>query len=281
MPSPYQGGRHEFGQNFLADRSVIDTIGGLVARTSCPIVEIGAGDGAVTLPLSRSGRPVTAVEVDPGRARRLDRRTPENVAVVNDDILRFRLPRHPHVLVGNLPFHLTTSILRRILAAPHWQAGVLLMQWEAARRRAGVGGASMLTASWWPWYDFTLHSRVPARSFRPVPSVDGGLLTVTRRSSPLVADRGGYQRFVRNVFTGPGRGLQEILTRTGRIDRRALHEWSRTHGVSPRALPKDLTAQHWASLWERTTASPLRPRNTGRGSPAPGISRAGRRGRSR
>ncbi|GAA0379615.1 hypothetical protein GCM10009530_32820 [Microbispora corallina] len=249
MRHPYQGGRHELGQNFIADRSVIASIEHIVARTTGPIVEIGAGDGALTVPLSRYGRPVTAVEVDPGRARRLDRRTPDHVAVVTADILNFRFPRHPHVVVGNLPFHLTTSIMRRLLAADHWTAAVLLVQWEVARRRAGVGGASMLTAAWWPWYDFAVHSRVPARSFRPVPSVDGGLLTVTRRASPLAGPREPYQDLVRRVFTGRGRGLREILGRAG-LDQAAVRRWLRETGLSPYALPKDLTADDWASLWE-------------------------------
>lgn len=270
MPSPHAGGPHELGQNFLVDRSVISTIEDLVARTSGPIVEIGAGDGAVTIPLSRSGRPLTAVELDPKRARRLQRRTPDHVAVINADVVRYRFPRHPHVLVGNLPFHLTTTALKRILADEHWQTAILLVQWEVARRRAGVGGASMLTASWWPWYEFTLHARVPARAFRPVPSVDGGLLAVARRSRPLVADRASYQRFVREVFTGRGRGLREIAVRTGRFDRSALDEWLRAHGVSPHALPKELTAQQWALLWDLAQAAPItrrRPpaRRSGRG----------------
>ncbi|MBA8827530.1 23S rRNA (adenine-N6)-dimethyltransferase [Saccharopolyspora lacisalsi] len=252
MPSSAGGGPRELGQNFLVDRSMISTIEELVARTDGPIVEIGPGDGALTVPLSRSGRCLTAVEIDPKRARRLQRRTPEHVAVVNADMLRYRFPRSPHVLVGNLPFHLTTAALKRILAAQHWQTAVLLVQWEVARRRAGVGGASMLTASWWPWYEFTLHARVPARSFRPVPTVDGGLLTMTRRARPLVSDRTSYQRLVREVFTGRGHGLREILARTGRLDRGTLREWLHGNHVSPQALPKDLTAQQWASLWHLT-----------------------------
>ncbi|GII53563.1 hypothetical protein Pth03_19520 [Planotetraspora thailandica] len=159
------------------------------------------------------------------------------------------------MIVGNVPFHLTTPILRRLLPAGHWQAAVLLVQWEVARRRAGVGGASMLTASWWPWHEFELHRRVPARSFRPVPSVDGGLLTMTRRPVPLVGERGPYQEFVRQVFTGRGRGLGEILHRTGRIDRVAVREWMRDAGVMPHALPKDLTAAQWASLWHQAGPS--------------------------
>lgn len=251
MSAAYQGGPHELGQNFLVAPSMIGRIEDLVARTSGPIVELGAGDGAITVPLSRLGRPITAVELDPARARRLERRTPGNVTIVCADILRFRLPPRPHVLVGNLPFHLTTAVLKRLLRARGWQTAILLVQWEVARRRAGVGGASMLTAQWWPWYEFRLHTRVPARSFRPVPAVDGGLLTMTRRAPPLVSNREAYQRFVRDVFTGRGRGLCEILARRRGVNRAELRSWLRSQHVSPRALPKDLSAEQWASLWRQ------------------------------
>ncbi|OON81500.1 23S ribosomal RNA methyltransferase Erm [Streptomyces tsukubensis] len=246
------GGSHELGQNFLVDPSVIGAFVQLVAPTEGPIVEIGPGDGALTLPLSRYGRPLTAVEVDPRRAERLSRRTPDNVTVVRSDILRHRLPREPHVIVGNVPFHLTTPIVRRLLASDHWHTCVLLVQWEVARRRAGVGGATMLTAHWWPWYEFALHGRVPARAFRPVPSVDGGLLTAYRRERPLVvaAERADYQDFVKRVFTGPGRGLPEILGRAGAFGPARASAWLRQEEVPARALPKDLTAHQWAALWE-------------------------------
>ncbi|MFE2947054.1 23S ribosomal RNA methyltransferase Erm [Embleya sp. NPDC059267] len=258
MPYPTHGGRHELGQNFLVDRAVIALFEDLVARTSGPIVEIGPGDGAITLPLSRTGRAITAVELDPKRARLLARRVPGHVEVVAADVLRFRFPREPHTVVGNLPFHLTTPVLRRLLETEHWHSAVLLVQWEVARRRAGVGGATMLTAAWWPWYEFGLHARVPARAFRPMPSVDGGLLTMTRRDVPLVEGRPGpYQELVRQVFTGPGRGLREVLGRTGRFGASALRGWFREERVPAFALPKDLTAGHWASLW-RLVDAPVR-----------------------
>lgn len=255
MSSHHPGGPHELGQNFLVDPSVIATIDRLVARTCGPVVEMGPGNGALTLPVSRSGRPVTAVEVDAQRARRLSSRTGANVTVVNEDILRFRFPRDPHVLIGNLPFHLTTPVLRRILAAEHWHTAVLLLQWEVARRRAGVGGASLLTARWWPWYEFKLHSRVPARSFRPMPSVDGGLLTITRRAEPLVGEIRAYQGMVKQVFTGRGRGMAEILVRTGQLNRSAALRWLREQDIDPRKHPKDLNATQWASLWTVVSAS--------------------------
>ncbi|MFJ8913377.1 23S ribosomal RNA methyltransferase Erm [Amycolatopsis sp. NPDC102389] len=227
-------GRHELGQNFLIDRTVIETVVKLVDWTDGPIIEFGTGDGALTLPLERLGRPLTGVEIDARRAARLARRVQSPTKIVTADYLRFPLPKTPHVLVGNLPFHLTTATLRHLLAAPGWTDAVLLMQWEVARRRAGVGGATMMTAQWWPWFDFRLASRVPAAAFRPRPGVDGGLLTMTRRERPLVddADRRRYQDFVRRVFTRPGKEV----------------------------VPKRLTAHQWAEAFRLRRGNPARAR---------------------
>lgn len=210
MPT-YRSGRHEFGQNFLTDRATIDTIVRLVSHTDGPIIEIGPGSGALTLPLERLARPITAIEIDPRLAQALHGRLGALTTVVCADFLRYRLPRMPHVIVGNLPFHQTTSILRHLLHANAWSDAVLLTQWEVARRRAGVGGATMMTAQWWPWYEFALVGRVPAKAFTPQPGVDGGVMTVTRRPAPLVdpARRRHYRSFVHSVFTGKGRGLEQ------------------------------------------------------------------------
>jgi 23S rRNA (adenine-N6)-dimethyltransferase len=253
VSSPHHKGRlgvppacgREHGQNFLHDRGVIETIVEMVSRTDGPILEIGAGDGALTLPLQRLGRPLTAIEIDAYRAARLAKRTTVSTRVVTSDFLRYRLPQNPHVIVGNLPFHLTTAMLRRILRVPGWTDAVLLVQWEVARRRAAVGGATMMTAQWWPWFEFALVRRVPAASFRPRPSVDGGLMTVRRRSDPLVdaGDRRRYQAMVHQVFTGRGYGIAQILRH--RVSRR----WLRQNGIGPTALPRDLTAAQWAELF--------------------------------
>ena len=252
--------RQELGQNFLADPHVITAVQDLVrTETFGPIIELGAGDGALTRPLARLGRPITALEIDPRRAHRLassiradSTSTGSHIDVVRADILRHRFPDTPHTVVGNIPFHLTTAIIRKLLAEHAWTCAVLIVQWEVARRRAGVGGASMLTASWWPWYDFRLVRRVPAASFRPVPSVDAGLMTMHRRAIPLVTGRQEYQSFVKDVFQSRGRSLAEMILRTGQVHRSDLHAWLRRNRIPARALPKDLTAEHWAELWSLT-----------------------------
>ena len=258
MPT-YRGGRHEHGQNFLTDPSTIATITRLVSTTEGPIIEIGPGDGALTSPLAQLGRPVTAVEIDTRLARRLAQRLPSHVEVVADDFLTYRLPTSAHVLVGNLPFHQTTAMLRRILHAPAWTDAIVLVQWEVARRRAGVGGATMMTAQWAPWFTFTLHSRVPARAFTPRPGVDGGILTLHRREHPLVppARRRQFHALVHRVYTGPGRGLAQILARTTALSSpQAAQAWLRGHGMTAAGLPKDLPVEAWVDLFKTTGSSP-------------------------
>ena len=258
MPT-HRHGRHEHDQNFLTDHSTISTITQLVATTKGRIIEIGPGDGALTAPLARLGRSVTAVEIDARLARRLIDRLPSRVDVITDDFLTYRLPTSPYVLVGNLPFHQTTAMLRRILHAPAWTDAILLVQWEVARRRAGVGGATMMTAQWAPWFTFTLHARVPAGAFTPRPGVDGGILTIHRREHPLVppTQRRRFHALVHSVYTGPGRGFAQILARNTALgSAQAARAWLRRHGMTAAGLPKDLPVEAWMDLFKTTGASP-------------------------
>lgn len=251
MPT-HRGGRHEHGQNFLTDAATVDAIVGAIDATSGPIVEIGPGHGALTRPLMGLGRPLTSVEIDARAVRVLRRSLEDGVEVVHADFLRWRLPSSAHVIVGNVPFHLTTAILRKLLHAPGWTDAVLVVQWEVARRRAGVGGATMMTAQWWPWFEFTVLKRVPQEAFHPRPAVDGGLLVLARRATPLLAPghRPAYRQFVHKVFTGRGRGIAAILAKV--VHSRAKGEVGNVlqrAGVRPHMLPKDLGPDQWVALY--------------------------------
>ena len=257
MPRSSSGGRHELGQNFLTNRSTIATIVGLVDSTDGPILEIGAGDGHLTRPLERLGRQLTAVEIDEHRGERLRSRA-RGASVVIGDVMR--LPFDADVIVGNVPFHLTTPILRKLLRERAWSEAVLVTQWEVARKRASVGGSTMMTAQSGPWFTFELAGRVPARHFSPMPSVDGGLLRVSRRRDPLVpvGEEKAYSRFVRAVFTGRGNTLARIVSGAAGIGAGAAKGALGRAGVPARALPRDLSATQWARLWREVRRQPGR-----------------------
>lgn len=246
----YSHGRHEHGQNLLTDRRIVRRVVELVAETSGPIVEIGPGRGALTLPMERLGRPITAVEIHRPMASALTRRAGPRTEVVTGDFLAHDLPRTPCVVVGNVPFHLTTAILRKLLHSPRWTDAVLITQWEVARRRAGVGGSTMMTAQWAPFYEFALVCRVPARAYTPSPSVDGGMMTIRRRTKPLLPwrERKAHAAFVHDLYTGRGRGIAEIVRRATGASARQVGGWLGELGVPRDALPTRLSAEQCAGL---------------------------------
>ncbi len=244
--------RHDLGQNDLVDARTIRAVVDAAAATRGPIVELAAGTGRLTTPLAGLGRSLTAIELDPRRADALRSRLPAAVRVVQGDLLTAALPRAPHVVVGNLPFHLTTAALRRLLAAEHWTSAVLIMQWEAARRRAGIGGGSQLTAQWSPWFAFRVDRRIPSTAFRPRPAVDAALLLIDRRRTPIVpsADRVAYQRWVGAVFSVPGAAAL-ALARVDGTGRRAASERCRRAGIDAERAVSRITAEQWGLLWAR------------------------------
>lgn len=242
------GGRHELGQNFLIHPPTIDRLVGLVRATDGAILEIGAGGGALTAGLAGLGRALTAIDIDERRIASLRRAHPA-VRIEHADALRH--PLDAPVIAGNIPFHLTTPILRRLLQRSAWRHAILLTQWEVARKRAGVGGGTLLTAQAAPWFEFALHGRVPAHAFRPAPSVDGGILSITRRGSPLVplGDRRAYERFVGDVFSARGRGMAAIASTVMRMPKGEARRRLADARVAPDALPRDLAPTQWAELW--------------------------------
>lgn len=182
-----------------------ELVAGLELRPGELVVEIGAGAGAWTEALVRGGAEVVAVELDPEWAARLRARFgpggPTRIRVVEADFLALPLPARPFRVVGSVPFGATTQILRRLFDDPvsALVRADLVVQWEVARKRAESPPQTLLSTAWAPWWEFALGPRLPAGSFRPVPSVDAALLRATRRAPALLppALARDYAAFVR------------------------------------------------------------------------------------
>ena len=231
--------RRELGQNFLINPDAARRMARALAPSRDPVVELGAGRGALTRELVELGRPVLAVELDPRCIGRLSAEFPQ-VRLHAGDMREFRFPARPHAVVGNLPFGITTAMTRGLLATGCWTEAVLLVQHEVARKRAS--GGSLLNAQWSPWFEFRLLGEVPKRHFRPVPACDGGILHITRRPLLPAGCRVDYQSFVEAVYQAKGRTVAE---RVGNVTGRRLR------ALPP--LPRDLTPQAWARLYRRIT----------------------------
>jgi 23S rRNA (adenine-N6)-dimethyltransferase len=196
-------GQHFLGSKHLAAQLVADA--GIDGADR--VVDLGAGTGIITAALASRAAAVFAVEIDPKLAARLAARfalTP-NVTVLHTDAREVPLPRNPYRVVANPPFGRTAEILRRLLDDP--DGGLvradLVVQWQVARHRARVSegeATDLVGAIWAPWWRFARGRRIPAAAFNPRPSVDAGVLVITRREPPLLPVR-EFQRHAAFVRT--------------------------------------------------------------------------------
>jgi 16S rRNA (adenine1518-N6/adenine1519-N6)-dimethyltransferase len=189
------------GQNFLADRRVLGQILAAAEISAADMVlEIGPGLGTLTQALAEQAQHVVAVELDRQLVALLhDRmRAFPNVQVVVGDILALdisellpveqasgsagRGARGPtaYKVVANIPYNITSAVLRHLLEAQiRPQLIVLMVQREVAQRiTAKPGDMSLLSVSVQFYGQPRLVRRVPARAFYPVPKVDSAIIRI-------------------------------------------------------------------------------------------------------
>jgi len=263
--------RRTLSQNFLVDRRAIDAlVDGSGVGNGDLVVDIGAGNGLISAALVRRGAQVLAIERDPSLAERLRAKfaTWPAVTVVEGDVLETPPPDKPFSVVANLPFGITTKILRHLLDSDALARADVIVQAEVARKRGSGGRGTLLNACWEPWFEFATGARIAASAFRPRPRVDAAVLIVTRRSPPLVdpASRRDYVDFVTAAFEGARPTVASALARS--IPRSRFAGLARELGFGADALPSHLDVSQWAGLFHAAGPSSARAGGPGPGRPA-------------
>jgi len=259
------GGRSSgaLGQHFLVGEWLARQ---LVAQAAVArgdlVVEIGAGDGRLTRALAERAGAVVAIECDARLLARARRRLADapHVTFVQGDALAVPLPDVPFRVLANLPFAITSAVLRRLLDDPGSalrQADLVVA--EGAARKRTAGPRSRTSAYWGAWYEFRVTRRLPSRCFRPPPRVDAAVLRISRRAVPLVpvAQHEPYAALLRAAYTRGDRPLRDalgpVLAPASR--RRLARAVPRLAGMAP----VDLAPHEWAAVHAAIHAA-ARPR---------------------
>jgi 23S rRNA (adenine-N6)-dimethyltransferase len=146
------------------------------------ILDVGAGEGAITAALLARRATVVAVELHPGRAAALRRRfAGQPVVVVQADARDLWLPRRPFGVVANPPFGALTQLVRRLMASgSRLDHASLAVPLHVARRwsSGNVPGSTR----WRATYDVGVGARVPSAAFTPPARHEIAVLEIRRRS---------------------------------------------------------------------------------------------------
>ena len=175
------------GAHFLSDRRLIEQLVRASGAGEGDLVfDLGAGYGALTWPLAKTGARVIAIELDPRLAERLRRRFcgEPRVGVVEGDLRRVPLPRRPFRVVASPPFALTTLLCRRLLGdrGVRLSGAELILEWGAAKWLCSPEPRDKEVARWAARYEMRLVRRVPAASFSPPPGSDAAYVRIRRRA---------------------------------------------------------------------------------------------------
>jgi 23S rRNA (adenine-N6)-dimethyltransferase len=166
--------RRAWGWHRLDDDWAARVVAAAKVRPGELVLDIGAGEGALTAHLVRAGARVIAVELNAGRVRVLRERFP-GAAVLHADAAELRLPRRPFRVVASPPFSVTAELLRLLLARDSRLTGADLVLQRAVVRKYVAGGT--VARRFVPATGLVL----PRHAFRPQPRVDCAVLTLRRR----------------------------------------------------------------------------------------------------
>jgi 16S rRNA (adenine1518-N6/adenine1519-N6)-dimethyltransferase len=251
--------RKSLGQHFLTDKRILNRIAdALHLQGGETVVEIGPGRGALTDILAERAGRLIAVEVDRALAALLRERYARrgNVLIAEADVLEVslgELAAGPYVLVGNVPYYITTPILFHALQPPRAERAVYLVQREVAERlsaRPGTKEYGALTVNVAAVARADTLFNVPAGAFSPPPKVESAVVRITPLATPLVApaEERPLRLLVQGAFGMRRKQMRRVIRTLRSLDAEAADAVLLAAGIDPEARPETLSAEQFVKL---------------------------------
>ena len=228
------------GQHFLEYSWIKKLIDAVQVSSGDTFLEIGAGLGALTIPLATKAHKVIAVEIDKKLSEELKIKTPENVEVVTADFLKMGLvkflesEKKPIRVIGNLPYNISSPILFRLIATHDsgllFSDATLMLQNEVAERLVAVPGNKLYGVL---AIQVSLHAErtklltLPPGAFRPQPKVTSAVVNLRFHSNPFDANTlQVFEWLTRGLFMQRRKtlanALQALISERGLNSRKVL-----------------------------------------------------------
>jgi 16S rRNA (adenine1518-N6/adenine1519-N6)-dimethyltransferase len=284
--------RKGLGQNFLADPNILRKIVEAAALSpEATVLEIGPGLGMLTRFLCQAAGRVVAVELDEALVGVLRQELAHlpNLELMHGDILQLdpaaliksprpapacrparpglrargqagasqdgqisNLKSPSYTVVANLPYYITSPVIRHVLeAVPPPRRVVLTVQREVAERIvARPGDMSLLAVSVQFYGQPRIVARIPAGAFVPPPKVDSAVIRVDTYNEPPVevSDVNAFFHIVRAGFGQKRKQLKNALVAGLDLPAAEVAAALTRAGVDPQRRAQTLSLAEWASL---------------------------------
>ncbi len=240
----------KLGQNFLVDRGVLKKIIHAANLNSDDIVlEIGPGLGVLTIELAKRVKKVIAIEKDRRMCEILKKvlKNYKNVEIINKDILDVGYSTshiETYKLVANLPYYITSPVIRKFLEAKNNpRLMILMVQKEVAQRIcAQPPKMSLLSIAVQFYAKPEIISYVSKKSFYPQPKVDSAIIKIIPKPIPKINIK-KFFNLVKKGFSNKRKMLKNNL----KIEESLLKDL----GLNPKIRAENLSIKDWLKLFHK------------------------------
>lgn len=255
--------QRQAGQNFLIDKKVLDKIVKTAElKKDDVILEIGAGFGILTQELAKQVKRVIAVELDKRLIEALKEKFAKfkNVEIIHEDILKiqsvkFKLQNKKYKIVANLPYNITSMILRKFLSEESIKPDkmILLVQREVAERIvAQPGQMSLLSVSAQFYSQPKIISIVSNSSFWPKPKVNSAIIKIVLQEIDKKIDEKDFFDLARVGFSSRRKQLKNNLKKIAKnkICEKNLEKIFQELNFNFKIRAQELSVGDWIELYK-------------------------------
>jgi len=246
------------GQNFLANKSILEEI--IVAadlKNDDLVLEIGPGFGFLTHEICQRVKKVVAVELDRRLADYLKIifKHQKNIEVLKADIFKVNLSQYfkdlNYRLISNLPYNITSLVLRNYLTLPpRPKEMILTLQKEVARRIMAKPGEMSLLAVFCQYYSSPESIlKFGRENFWPCPEVDSVLMKFSKiGEKKLAVEEKAFIHLVKAGFSAKRKKLTNNLKNSLGISSEISEKALKSLGLEPAVRAQEISLENWVNL---------------------------------
>jgi len=257
--------KKSLGQNFLIDKNILKKIRVCAGFSEEDIVlEIGSGQGQLTLELSPVVKEVYALEIDQRLYPELEEKLSglNNCLVVKGDILKFNLTQFLGLkrveqkvkVIGNIPYYISSPIIEHLIDHRRQIKEVYLTVQKEFAKRVIASPGSKEYGSFSCFVQYYAKAKIlfdiKSSCFRPQPKVDSSFLFLEFREKPEIEikDELSFFKLIRTAFNQRRKTLRNTLS--GFLTKPELEGVLAELGIGINARGEELSLSQFAQLYK-------------------------------